>query len=365
MLSVLELLRQDDQFEFSAIAPEVGELAERLARLKIRHVPFSVRPHGVKQPTAVLHSQLQQIVTQTAPDILHSNSLSMSRLTGQIDFDARPSLVRTGHLRDIIKLSAKVIADLNANDALVAVSCATRDYHTNQGLDSERCSIVHNGVDTQIFQPQNTTSLRQRLLPQIPDDAKIVMNVGQICLRKNQLELARAVCRLLETRDDLHLVIVGERHSTKAESIAFENAIAAEFAAARKSARLHQLGYRDDVHLLLNAASILAHVAHQEPLGRTLLEAAACGLPIIATNVGGTSEILRHNQDALLIDATDQHQIAAAIDQLIDDEPRQQTLGKSGRQRVLDHFNVERAAEQLKQFWIQKISLTCDRAGHT
>jgi glycosyltransferase involved in cell wall biosynthesis len=294
MLSVLDTLRADTAFRFVALAPASGLLADELRRRQILHHDFSVRNEaGEKLPGDVIMQRLSGLLKELRPDILHANSLSMSRLTGQLATAALPGLKRTGHLRDIIKLKRKVVSDLDQNDGLIAVSRATQHFHVKQGLDPSRCGVVYNGVDTERFQPRDNRTLRSKLFPSVPADHYILLNVGQICLRKGQLDLAKAVVGLLQDRGDVHLAIVGQRHSTKQESVEYEAAIHHEFASAGCGSHLHMLGYRDDIPDLMNAADLLVHAARQEPFGRTLLEAASSGLPVIATDVGGTAEMLR------------------------------------------------------------------------
>jgi len=352
MLVALKALKQDSRFRFSAIAPKHGDLADSLAALDISIRPFQVRREDCKQPAAALHEQLEHIIRDAKPDLLHGNSLSMSRLIGQLTISRDSDLQRTGHLRDIMKLKARVIADLNANDGLIAVSEATRRFHVSQGLNAEHCHVIQNGVDTIVFAPRDSIATRKQLLPQIPATAKILLNVGQICLRKDQLLLARCVCCMLQERDDLHLVIVGKRHSEKAESIAFEEAITEEFRQAGKRQHLHLMGCRGDVNRLMNAADLLVHTARQEPLGRTLLEAAASGLPIIATKVGGTPEILRHGVDAWLVPANAEAELIKAVTSLVDNDDQRQRLVASARGRIQTEFNVQRSAQRLAEFWL-------------
>jgi glycosyltransferase involved in cell wall biosynthesis len=88
------------------------------------------------------------------------------------------------------------------------------------------------------------------------------------------------------------LSIVGQRYSQKHEAVEYEKKLIQQVASSPFSDRVSWLGIRDDVPDLMRQSTILIHPARQEPLGRVLLEAAASGLPIIATDVGGTAEIL-------------------------------------------------------------------------
>ncbi|MEQ9410877.1 MAG: glycosyltransferase family 4 protein [Fuerstiella sp.] len=350
MLAVLKRLRDSHNFRFTAIAPPDGSLADRLRQLQIPHVPLGFRGSDeIRRPAAEIQAELQAILLQLQPHILHANSLSMARMTGQLQLTELPRCRRTGHLRDIIRLKQKVIADLNQNDALVAVSEATRSFHVAQGLDAERCRVIYNGVDTTLFRPRS--GQRTLVLPQLPVDATVLLSVGQICLRKGQLILAEAAAQLPATDDRIHLVIAGQRHSTKRESAEFEQAVRQQFVGRGLSDRLHMIGYRSDIPQLMNASDILVHAAHQEPFGRTLLEAAASGLPIIATDVGGTSEMLRRDKDALLVKAGDVTALQTAIERLTTTPVLAEQLSRSARHRVQTCFPIQTAATALADFW--------------
>ena len=351
MLAIMNALKTNAAYKFSAIASAEGDLAAELFRLGIPIFPIAFRDeHGQKFPATVLHENLLKQIRAAGPDLVHGNSLSMARLIGQLSAED-VQVPRTGHLRDIIKLNRTVIRDLNANDRMVAVSEATRQFHVDQGLNPERSVSIYNGVDLQAFRQRDLNSRAHNVIADAPRHEKLLLCVGQICLRKGQLVLAQAVCQLLKQRDDIHLVIAGERHSAKPESIRYEAAIRQVFDEIGRPSRLHMLGYRSDINKLMNAADMLVHASHQEPFGRTLLEAAASGLPIVATNVGGTQEMLRGGKDAILVEPDQPDQLADAITQLLDVPGLAAAFADSARQRVEQNFAIQQAAENLAEFW--------------
>jgi len=351
MLAVLEQLLVAGHFRFTAIALPEGALANRLEAIGIPIVPFAVRSSfGIKRDVSGLLTELTEIVTSLRPDIVHANSLSMSRLLGQLCTQV-PLQLFTGHLRDIMGLSRRAITDLNSLGRIAAVSEATRRFHVEQGLNPECAVVVNNGVDTERFRVRQEAQFRSELLPELSSDAVVLLNVGQICLRKGQLILARAVTRLLKIRQDVHLVLVGERHSAKAESVAYEQAIVDEFADAGLAAHLHRPGYSENVEHWMNAADFLVHAAHQEPLGRVLLEAAASELPVIATDVGGTSEVLQHQCSARLLPPGDVDALVECLQASIGDPESSRRFAEAAVVRIREAFAVARASEALDQFW--------------
>ncbi|MBT4864950.1 MAG: glycosyltransferase, partial [Planctomycetaceae bacterium] len=185
----------------------------------------------------------------------------------------------------------------------------------------------------------------------LPDDAFLVATIGQIGLRKGQDVLAEAAVRAARNSPSVHFLLVGVRNSSKQESIDFESDLIARFESAGLSDRLYRLGYRDDVAQIMNEADLLVHPAHQEPLGRVLLEAAASGLPIIATDVGGTSEIVEDGNSARLIPPNDPALLSSAITELRSDEVLRERLAASARNRAEAVFDIDTAARALCGVW--------------
>lgn len=348
LLSMLEVLGQDS-LAFIAAAPAEGRLVTQLERLGIETLPLDLRDGGgqKKSPDQV-NAHLQELISKVAPDLVHANSLSMGRMLGRIA--ATLPMPCTTHLRDIIKLNRAAIDDLNKLDGLIAVSRATRQFHVGQGMDADKVQVIYNGVDTERFKPQaRTLALRQSL--GLSDSDLMIVNIGQICLRKGQTLLAQAAVALAKTFPLAHYVFVGERYSQKQESVDYENRLVQIFQDAGIEDRLHKIGFRSDIPQILSEADLLVHTAHQEPLGRVLLEAAACAKPIIATDVGGTAEILSHEQSALLIPSDDLEALCAALRQALSEKSFRQSMGETARRTTLERFSLPNAVENIRVFW--------------
>jgi len=348
MLQSLGLI-DSGEFELIALAPGRGRLAEQLRAQSVRHIPFELRDaDGLRLPRDTAGRQLIETAGRHGITLLHANSLSMGRLTGSVV----PSLAVpcVAHLRDIIGLSRAAIDDLNRNQALIAVSRATRDFHVARGLSPDRTRVIHNGVDCERFCPRpKTYSLCREL--QVPESSFVIMTIGQIGLRKGQDMLAAAAPHIARHVPGVQFVMVGERNSSKAETISFEGELTDTFRRTGLADQFHGLGYREDVNRLVNEADLLVHPAKQEPLGRVLLEAAAAGLPIVATDVGGTSEIIADGSSGRLVAPGDAPSLAAAVVELATDSPLRNRFAAAARQRVAREFTPRAAANNLMQTW--------------
>jgi glycosyltransferase involved in cell wall biosynthesis len=346
-LSMLGVLERIDRFQVTAFAPAAGPLAEALQERKIPVTDFSLHSQSGRLGRDEAFSLLASLIDGHQPDLVHANSLSMSRLLGSCP--GLGPITRTGHLRDILKLSKTAIADLNRCDHLIAVSQATADFHIAQGLDADRLTVIRNGVDLEQFRPSGPDSLRTKL--GLSPASRLIGTVGQICLRKGHDLLPQVATRLGCRENDIHFVIVGERYSTKQESIDFDRDIDACFEKLGLSSHLHRLGFRRDVPQLLNEFDVLFHPARQEPLGRVLLEAAASGCPIVATDVGGTPEIVEHERSALLFPVDGAERASGSIQKILENPDLAESLANAARVRMETNFRIKLAAERLEGFW--------------
>ncbi len=329
-----------------AAGPPKGDLANELAR---RGIPLIALDRGVdtSRSPKEFRMRISEVLRECQPDLVHCNSLAMSRLAGPVA--QRMGIPSIGHLRDIVRLSAAAVADLNCHTRLLAVSNATRQWHVDQGVDGEKTVVLHNGVDLEEFQRHEPSGYLHAEL-HLPRRARLIGTIGQIGLRKGLDTLISAAQQVAVAVNDVHLLIVGRRFSEKQESRDFEADLHRQAGEGALRGRVHFLGWRNDVSRLLGELSALAHSARQEPLGRVLLEAAACGLPIVATDVGGTREIFPLQQDAaIIVPPDDALRLAEGMIQLLDDPVRSRGLGAAARQEMESRFDAKLAGSALAQ----------------
>ena len=340
ILAVLPLLR-DLGVRFRVFSPPQSPLTEAVATMGIETVPFSVTEYAsLPERRQCLAKQLRQC----RPTLLHANSLSMGRLAGPVAEELEiPSVA---HLRDIIRLNRTTVADLNRHRALLAVSQATRDAHVAQGLAADRCRVLYNGVDLKRFAPGSPNGFLHRELD-IPISAPLLGVIGQIGLRKGQDFLLEALRPLFAKRSDVHLLIIGRRWSEKEESVRFEERLRKVAGREPYRNRVHFTGVRQDIPELLRELTLLVHPAKQEPLGRVLLEAATSGLGIVASNVGGTSEIFTNDESAILVGPDDTERLRNSVNRLLNFAEERKRLGTAARKRIEAAFSAERCAEQV------------------
>ncbi|MEX0937249.1 MAG: glycosyltransferase [Pirellulales bacterium] len=352
LLSVLEPLRSAG-YAVAVACPGEGALADALAQGNVPTYPLSLHgPDGRRRPLEQIRGDLEQLFRRTKPDLVHANSLATGRIAGPVA--AKLALPSVAHLRDIVKLRRSEVGDLNQHRRLIAVSRATRDAHVAQGLDPKTTSVVYNGVDLARFQPRPASGYLHRELG-LPTDSHLIGTIGQIALRKGLDTLVAAAAEVARERSDVHFLVIGDCYSQKAES---RELLASLHAAAQRgplAGRLHLLGTRDDVEQILGELTLLVHPARQEPFGRVLLEAAASGLPVLASRVGGTPEIFHLPESARLVPPDDPAALSGAVLELLKSEPARRSLGEAAR-RCAEQFSTSAAADGLMREYARAIA---------
>jgi glycosyltransferase involved in cell wall biosynthesis len=234
---------------------------------------------------------------------------------------------------------------------VLAVSDAARRFHVAQGLPVDRVHVLYNGVDLSAFAPRPGRGWLHAEL-KLPRDRPLLGGIGQLGLRKAWDVAVAALATEPLRGSSAHLVIAGSQHSTKSETQAFVDALRPEALAPEIRGRVHLLGRREHIPQLLNELTILVHPARQEPLGRVLLEAAASGLPVVATDVGGTGEIFpARAKAAQLVQPDAPEEMAAAIAALLSNPERRRQLGAAARREMVQRFDVSRCVDALAQHY--------------
>ncbi len=331
-----------EEIEPIVLCPPAGPFADRLQQLGIASEGLQLtNANGQRKDPELISADLLAKLKSISPQIVHANSLSMSRVLGRIANEI--SIPCLGHVRDILKVSKKVISDLSQLSKCIAVSDATRQCYLDQGLDEQRILRIYNGIasdSSENASVMNRDGLRASL--GLNSSSRLIGGVGQIGLRKGWDVLLDAVEDWLvkDPTVDPHVVIAGVRHSNKQESIEYEQALLQRGNHGPLSGRVHLVGYWTPIAQFLQEIDVLAHPAHQEPLGRVLLEAAAHRTPVVATAVGGTQEIFGES-GAVLVPKADSRAMADGLSQVLKEPEFSRCLTEEAASRAQTLFGTE------------------------
>jgi teichuronic acid biosynthesis glycosyltransferase TuaC len=169
-------------------------------------------------------------------------------------------------------------------DFLFTVSDDLRGKALAMGASPHKSRTVINGCDTSVFHSRDRNHARQKL--DIRPDAKTVVYVGRIDMRKGLRELVEAASMLRDERDTLRIYLVGDGPDRRLIERAIEARNAGNFVYLRPGCSF------DDVPLWMAAADVVTLPSYMEGCPNVVLEALACGRPVVATEVGGIPEIM-------------------------------------------------------------------------
>jgi glycosyltransferase involved in cell wall biosynthesis len=223
-------------------------------------------------------------------------------------------------------------------DAVIAISAAIEQrVAETAGVASHRLHLVHSAVDAERYTPGG--GARDWLAAEFGLDAgaPILAMVAQFIPRKGHNVLLAALPHIWQRHPQAQWLLFGEG-ATRA-------GIGAEVRARGWDTRVHLPGFRTDMARILPGVDAVVHPALTEGLGVALLEAGACGVPVIAAAAGGIPEVIIDGQTGLLVRPGDAEGLAQAVVQLLDAPPMARHLGAAARARVMAEFSIAAMAD--------------------
>ena len=284
-LSVPGLLRRFDGWSMAlASFALMRKLKCQGARLIDAHFTY---PDGEAATRLGRWLQLPVTITLRGTEVPHSRNPAL-----------RPRLART----------------LIAAARVFAVSDSLRRLAIELGAAAEKTEVVGNGVDTARFHPVDRIAARQKY--GLPQDAKVLVSVGALVPRKGMHRVIEVVPALLERHSDLHYAIVGgasPEGDNRAE-------LTAQVGRLGLAERVHFLGPLppDELKWPLSAADIFVLATGNEGWANVFLEAMACGLPVVTTDVGGNTEVVCRAELGSIVPFGDEAALQRALDNALD-----------------------------------------------
>ena len=247
-------------------------------------------------------------------------------------------------------------------DGVIAVSEAMRrDVHELYGVPEDRIRVIHNGIDLDQYRPTVDPAVLTRY--QIDPAKPYVLFVGRITRQKGIIHLVNAVKYL---RPGAQVVLCAGAPDTPEIGAAMTAKVEQ---ARRESADpivwIQQMLPKEDIIPIYSQAALFVCPSVYEPFGIINLEAMACGTPVVASAVGGIKEVVVPGETGLLVPfeargATDfeprdadafARDLAAAINDLLEDPERRRLMGERSRRRVEEHFSWTSIARRTLEFY--------------
>jgi glycosyltransferase involved in cell wall biosynthesis len=223
-------------------------------------------------------------------------------------------------------------------DKFIAISQEIADGLKKDGIQPEKIKQITNFVDTERFYPINDQE-RHILKTALSIDRNVVINfTGRIVERKGVDILVNAFAESMELMPSSILIIVGagpdeDKIKNMASKLGINN-------------KIRFFGHSREVIKYYHAADIYVLPSYAEGMPNSLLEAMACGLPIIASKIGGVVDVIENGKDGILFEPGDISGLSSALVRLSKDVGLRVRLGEEARKKAVEGFSIERVADE-------------------
>ncbi len=322
-----------------AVATREGQQTEVIRNAGIRLIPFSLSRRGGNPLREVL--ALWRLYRREQPDLVHHVALKpvmfgalaawLARVPAQVNAVAGLGWLFTSS-RGIVRLVRPALrwmlaSLLNQPHSLTIVqNPEDKALLEHSGVSAARLRLIRGaGVDVQVFYPVSP-----------PPESVCIVLVARMLWDKGVGEFVEAARRLTEAGVNARFILVGDPDPANPASVPEST-----LHSWQGQHGVEWWGRREDMPAVLQAAHIACLPSFGEGLPKSLLEAAACGLPIVTTDAPGCREIVRDGVNGLLVPVRDAPALAAALRKLVDNPALRRQMGGQSRVRAVSEFGLE------------------------
>ncbi|MDH3691985.1 MAG: glycosyltransferase [Gammaproteobacteria bacterium] len=324
---------------------EAGHLDGK-EHLKVIHWPIG-RIYGLRGLMTVC--RIQRLVGRERFDIIQSAhekaDMINALICGRKNKPSKISNRRDMGFKKNVKLKL-LFRFLNQRFLLViAPSMAILDALVkSENISRDQTRLISNGVDLNRF-PMTSQTLRTRARERLglSEDALVLGCVANLNAVKGHRYLLAAFEKVAQELPRAVLALVGDGELRGDLQAAAENTPCAD--------RIHLFGQRADVSTIIYAFDVFVSTSLSEGLSNALIEAAASGLPIVATRVGGNSEVVRHGVNGYLVKSADVDSIHECTSRLLSDSGARKHMGVRSRELVEEEFSMNRMMDSYRQLY--------------
>lgn len=315
-------------------------------------LPFERSPFNLKNLDA--YKKLKALIDQGDYDIIHCHT-PVGGVAARLAADhARKSgktkVIYTAHGFHFYKgapmknwLLFYPVEKIMAHKTDLLITMNREDYQAAKKFRAKRIACVHGvGVNLNQFTPiidEEKTEVRKQL--GLKDDDIFAITVGNLIRRKNQITLIRTTAALHQP--NFHLFICGNED----DKSNYQATLEAEAEKLNVSSQVHFLGFREDVNKLYGAADMFLFASYQEGLPKSVMEAMACGVPIIVSKVRGNVDLIDNGKGGFLVAVTDVDGYVKATQKILKaDKRRLQKMTQYNLNKV-QQYKLESVVEEM------------------
>jgi len=294
--------------------------------------------------------QLAEFMRRERIDIVH-NYLLRANVVGSVA--ARLARVRVVccskrgcHERRGFELAGAKLSNWLADRVTTNANAVREFVHANEGCPLDKMVVIPSGVDSDRFRPLPAGDYKTRL--GLDPKAPVVGIVTRMRVRKGVEEFLRAMAVVRERCPGTQAVVVGE--------VDLDDSLTALVRELRLEGSLHLLGRRSDMPEVLSAFDLFVLSSHDEGMSNAILEAMAMEKPVVATDVGGTGEVVQPGRTGLLVPPKDPAPLAQAIAEILTAPgDTAAAMGERGRTVVVERFSARAMVRQMEALYTELV----------
>jgi glycosyltransferase involved in cell wall biosynthesis len=217
-------------------------------------------------------------------------------------------------------------------DHMIAIGPTLRDHFIADGIAPDKITIIPNGIDIERFKPLPDRGGLKELLLGLPPETPVIGCITKMRPKKNLPGLVQAFAAVREAVPEAKLIIAGdgpERAALEATIVALD-----------LTNSVHLLGLRHDTPELLNAFDVTALFSTTEASPLAVLEAAACGLPVVSTEVGEVLQMIDDGRTGFLVPQGDSNALADKLITLLKNPTLRAEMGTAARTLMVERFSI-------------------------
>ncbi len=334
-----------DKYDFLLLSPADGPLRKEYEACGIEVKVFST--DGFFASREKLTRSLQQLAEELkefSPDLIYTNTILMFfgvELGRLMELPVVWGIHESVDYKTFFETYGTEIADLAVRQFMSAtrvVYVAEATAKMYEELDTYNAAVIKNGIDLNRIEAYSKAADRDAIRTSlgINPNEKVISIFGAVCFRKGQKIFLEAAKKLLEqTSAPLKFLIVGARESS------YLNELRQMIASNRMENRVQIIDVCDDIFQYYVASDYFVCASYEESSPQVVIEAMAFHLPIVSTNVFGIPELVRNNNEALLVEAGNPDAIAQSLKKLLDSSELSSFLTYNAYYRLLEKFTNE------------------------
>lgn len=278
-------------------------------------------------------SRLKKIIAEEKPDLVHLHSRRGAEILGALAARSAKSPVILSRRVDNPEPDWIAKRKYKLYQHVITISEGIRQVLISEGVPAGHITCVPSAVDTQLYQANTAIDQDIYTLFDLPPNSKVLAIVAQLIQRKGHRYLFEALTEIIKAHPETRVVVLGKGPLEEALRTLCQEKGLAEY--------VHFAGFRNDLPQLLPQFYAVIHPADMEGLGVSLLQTAACEVPIVASAVGGIPEAVIDEHNGYLIDAGDINTLTNRTRRLLADPVLAKKMGQQGRKHIETHFSIE------------------------